>query len=108
MNAFIVTILLASKLLTLESALHEMALREGVDPELAHCIVTRESNWDTQLVSAADDSGLFQIIPSTAEWVAGEMGIEEYDLLDPVTNMKMGLWILKRYPKWYKTLRYCD
>jgi len=81
---------------------------EGVSAELAVCIVENESNWDTNLVSIADDTGLFQIIPSTAEWVAGKLGWDEYDLKDPATNIEMGLWILKRYPEWYSTLYLCE
>ncbi|MHB9034550.1 MAG: transglycosylase SLT domain-containing protein [Anaerolineae bacterium] len=107
MNTFIVTILLTAKIMTMQSALHDMAVREGVDPNLASCIVAHESRWDPRLVSAAGDTGLFQIIPSTAEWAAAKLDLETYDLTDPETNMQMGLYILKHYPKWYSTLRYC-
>jgi len=92
----------------MQSALHDMAVRYGVDPVLASCIVSNESNWNPTLVSQDDDTGLFQIIPSTAEWVAEQMGLVTYDLTDPITNMQMGLWILKRYPEWYSTLYLCD
>ena len=105
---YLVTILLLANMLTLQGALHDMAVQAGVDPQLAACIVTNESHWDTQLVGDAQDTGLFQIIPSTAEWTAEQMGWSNYDLLDPVQNMEMGLWILKRFPEWYKTLPYCE
>lgn len=108
MSHLIIVVLLASQMLTPQAALHQMAIERGVDPRLAACIVTRESNWDPLLVSAADDTGLFQIIPDTAEWAAGKLGYTEYDLTDPLTNMVFGLYILDAYPEWYNTLPLCE
>lgn len=108
MSHALISLLLALKLISLPMAIQDMAIQAGVDPALAACIVTRESNWNPNLVSAAQDTGLFQIIPSTAAWVAEQMGLESYDLFDPVQNVEMGLWILARYPEWYATLRYCQ
>lgn len=108
MTDLIITVLLAARLITLPMALEEMAVREGVDPALAACIVERESSWQTDLVSKDGDTGLFQIIPSTARWTAEQMHVGDYDLTEPVTNMRMGLWILARWPEWYSTLPYCE
>jgi soluble lytic murein transglycosylase len=108
MSNALLALLLALQVITLPLALNDMAIREGADPALAACIVSHESNWNTNLVSKDDDTGLFQIIPSTAEWVAGKMGLERYDLKNPVDNMSMGLWILARYPEWYNTLPMCE
>ena len=104
----IVILLLSSRLLTPQSAVHIMAVEQGVDPHLAACIVTHESGWDAELVGDAGDSGLFQIIPSTAEWVAGKLGYEQYDLTDVATNAEMGLYILDTYPGWYAALPKCE
>lgn len=108
MTTVMLALLLALKIITLQMAVHDLSIQAGVDPALASCIVEHESHWDTQLVSRDQDSGLFQIIPSTAEWVAEQMGIESYDLLDPVTNIEMGTWILARFPEWYSTIGLCD
>jgi len=35
----VIVVLLASRMLTLQSALHEMSVQAGVDPKLAACIV---------------------------------------------------------------------
>jgi len=107
-RSWVVVVLLGIKLLTMQSALHDMAVHYDIDPAFAACIVENESHWDPELVSKDQDTGLFQIIPSTAEWVAEQMGLESYDLKDPYTNMSMGLWILKRYPEWYSTLYLCE
>lgn len=108
MSQALIAVLVALKLITLPMAVSEMSARTGVDPALASCIVSHESNWDTNLVSKDQDTGLFQIIPSTARWVAEQMGLDRYDLTDPITNATMGLWILKRYPEWYSSLYLCE
>lgn len=108
MTYALLRLLISLNLLLLPSAVHQMALAEGVDADLANCIVLHESNYNPNLISKDDDTGLFQIIPSTAEWVAGKLGMDTYDLTDPATNIEMGLWILKNYPEWFSTLYLCE
>ena len=108
MTNALLALLLALGIISTPDMVREMATREGVNPALAACIVTNESNWNPRLVSKDMDSGLFQIIPSTAKWVAEQMGLQSYDLMDPVTNAEMGTWILKRYPEWYSTMYLCE
>ena len=67
MSNALIALLLALKIISLQMAVREISIREGVDPALAACIVQAESNWDPHLVSKDNDSGLFQIIPSTAK-----------------------------------------
>ena len=108
MSNLLLAVLLSLGIISTPDMVREMSIREGVDPALASCIVQAESNWNPRLVSKDMDSGLFQIIPSTAKWVAEQMGLQSYDLMDPVTNAEMGVWILKRYPEWYATIDLCQ
>jgi soluble lytic murein transglycosylase-like protein len=88
----------------------EMSLAAGIDPALAACVVTYESGWDTMRRGMLKERGLFQVLPSTAIWVATKLGWQDFTLDwldDPVKNIEMGLWILERYPEWYSTLRLC-
>lgn len=107
MTIALIAVLIALKLITLPMAVSNMAAQAGVDPRLAACVVEHESAWNIMEVSTSNAQGLFQIMPSTAEWVAGKMGLVSYDLTNPVDNMSMGLWILDRYPEWYSTLPLC-
>ena len=107
MTNALLALLLSLGIITTRDVVRDMSTAAGVDPQLSACIVTAESRWDTNLVSKDMDTGLFQIIPSTAAWVATQMGLDSYDLTDPVTNTAMGLWILERYPEWYSTLYIC-
>jgi soluble lytic murein transglycosylase-like protein len=108
MTYALLRLLISLGLLLLPSAVHQMALAEGVNADLAVCIVEHESHWNTALISKDMDTGLFQIIPSTAVWAAEKLGWSSYDLTDPVTNIEMGLYILKYYPEWYSTLYLCE
>lgn len=79
-----------------------------LDPRLLAAVGTVESQWYAQALGAHGDSGLMQILPSTAEWIARRMGLNGYDLYDPVTNMNMGAWYLatlyQEYGDWSMAL----
>jgi soluble lytic murein transglycosylase len=68
----------------------------GVPVLLAMSIVRQESMFDPDAVSRTRALGLMQLMPATAEQVAGEMGVEyaEERLFDPETNIRYGTWYL--------------
>lgn len=73
----------------------KVAAHYDLDPRLLAAMIKYESNWNANAIGAAHDSGLMQIIPSTAEWIARKLGLKDYDVLDPETNLMMGAWYLK-------------
>ena len=101
-------ILLLALMLGPRWTVNEFAIHYEVSPTLASCIVQHESDWNPGLVSKDNDTGLYQIIPDTAEWAAGKLGWVEYDLTNFITNAEMGTYILKYYPEWYSTLELCQ
>ena len=80
----------------------------GMDPRILAAVGTVESQWFARAEGAHGDTGLMQILPSTARWIASKLGWETYDLYDPATNMRMGAWYLyvlhKEYGSWEKAL----
>ncbi|MEW8979578.1 MAG: lytic transglycosylase domain-containing protein [Symbiobacterium sp.] len=72
----------------------ETAERHGVDPRLVAAVITVESRWDPDAVGAHGELGLMQILPSTGEWLADVMDLNEYDLSDPETSLEMGTFYL--------------
>lgn len=67
----------------------------NVDPLLVTAMIKVESAFDPDAVSRSGARGLMQIMPDTGEWVAGQMGMESFDinrLFDPETNIQIGVW----------------
>jgi soluble lytic murein transglycosylase-like protein len=82
----------------------EVAGRFGVDARLVAAVGTVESRWNPHEYGSHGDSGLMQIIPPTARWIAARLGMQAYDLYDPATNLTMGTWYLSvlyhQYGNW--------
>lgn len=67
----------------------------GLDPHLVMGIIWAESKFNPNATSNKDAKGLMQIIPRTGSWIAGQVGISQYDdemLYDPETNIMFGCW----------------
>jgi soluble lytic murein transglycosylase len=73
------------------------AQERGVSPALMLALIRQESYFDASAVSPAGAMGLTQVIPSTGEGIAAELGITDFqqgDLLDPETNLRFGAYYL--------------
>lgn len=71
--------------------------RYGIEEELVFAIIKTESGFDKRAVSSSGALGLMQIVPSTAKWIAYELG-EEFDemkMFDPETNIEYGCFYLR-------------
>ena len=76
----------------------ESARRHDLDPRLVAAVVRVESRFDPRAESRKGALGLMQIMPETGAWVAGRIGLTEFepeDLLDPATNLRIGTWYLQ-------------
>lgn len=65
-----------------------------VNPVLVTSLMRQESRFQPAIKSVAGATGLMQIMPSTAEWVADQLTIDGYDLTDPQDSIKLGTWYL--------------
>ncbi len=68
-----------------------------LETSLVYAIIKTESNFDSNAKSNAGAMGLMQIMPTTAKWIAQELG-EEIDMLslfDEERNIKYGCFYLK-------------
>lgn len=68
------------------------ASRSGEDPLLLAALIARESAWNPRAVSRRGAVGLMQIAPR----VARAYGVPARRLVDPATNLAVGIWLLER------------
>lgn len=83
--------------LRFEADLLGAARSAGVDPALLAAVALRESGFRPDAVSDQGAVGLMQLLPSTAEWAAGEAGVawEGTDSLRrPGVSLRLGAWYL--------------
>ena len=81
----------------------QYAAENDLPPAYVASVILAESSYRPDAVSSADAQGLMQLLPSTAEWIAGKFDETYVDgcLFDPQTNIRYGCWylgfLMKRY-----------
>jgi soluble lytic murein transglycosylase len=71
--------------------------RHHVDPLLLYSLIRHESLFDTNATAAAGEKGLTQVIPSTGEYIAGQLRFPDYqhtDLFRPYAGVEFGAYYL--------------
>lgn len=68
--------------------IYDIALAEGLNPELAFNLVRVESGFRRTAVSSAGAIGFTQVLPSTAKWLDHE--VSTADLFDTEINLHLG------------------
>lgn len=68
-----------------------------LDIALVYSIIKVESDFDKDAVSKSGAMGLMQILPSTAKWIAKELGVdfEKQNLFEPELNIRFGCYYLR-------------
>ncbi len=79
-----------------EEFIRTYADRNGLEPAHVAAVILSESSYDPEAVSSVGARGLMQLMPATAEWIAGKLGeeITEDQLFDPETNIRFGCYYL--------------
>jgi soluble lytic murein transglycosylase len=73
--------------------LQQESARNNIDPVLAQSLMREESYFNPMAVSGSDARGLMQLLPTTAQEVAKQMGLSGYttlSLFSPEINTKLG------------------
>lgn len=84
----------------LATAIHDAALAEKIEPELAFRLVRLESRFNPNAVSSAGAIGLTQLMLGTARYY--QPGITPEDLTDPSTNLHIGFRYLRSLIRDYR------
>jgi soluble lytic murein transglycosylase-like protein len=77
----------------LAGQIHDIALEEKIEPELAFRLVKLESRFDPDVVSQAGAIGLTQLMVGTARYF--QPGVTAEELTDPATNLRIGFRYLR-------------
>lgn len=88
--------------------IYTYAAKYRVDPLLVAAVIHTESGFRPHVISGRGAVGLMQVMPSTAEWIAGKIDYEEYSpemLLDPESNIQIGTWYLADLDKQFNGSR---
>jgi soluble lytic murein transglycosylase len=75
-----------------------------VDPSFVLAVIAIESRFRPEAVSRAGAVGLMQIMPTTGEMLADEIGFESYSeegLKDPDVNIRLGTYYIGKLQKQY-------
>lgn len=75
----------------------DSAARYGLDPLLLFSLIRLESLFDTTATAAAGERGLTQVIPSTAEYIASELNLTNFQntqLARPYIGAEFGAFYL--------------
>ena len=70
------------------------AQRRQLNPLLVTGLIRQESRFEPRIVSVAGATGLMQVMPGTADWIATQIDLPSYDLNNPEDNVKLGTWYL--------------
>jgi soluble lytic murein transglycosylase len=73
-----------------------------INPLLVTALMRQESRFETKAKSAVGATGLMQVMPATAKWIAPQIKLEKYDLENPNDNIKLGTWFLDFTHQQYK------
>ncbi|HIK54243.1 MAG TPA: transglycosylase SLT domain-containing protein [Synechococcales cyanobacterium M55_K2018_004] len=65
-----------------------------LNPLLVTALIRQESRFEAKIESSAGAKGLMQVMPSTADWIASKISLQDFDLEKPEDNVKLGTWYL--------------
>ncbi len=84
----------------LAANIYDIALAEGIEPELGFRLVRAESEFNPHATSPVGAIGLTQVMPATARFF--EKGITRERLYDQKTNLRVGFRYLRTLVREYK------
>lgn len=69
---------------------------DKINPLLVVGLMRQESRFQKNVRSVADATGLMQVLPSTAKWIAPQIkeDFRDFELTDPSDNIRLGTWYL--------------
>ena len=82
---------------TWQEHIEKYAAQYNLQPAFVMAIIRNESSFRTKAESSVGARGLMQMMPDTAEWIAGKLDDHSYtfdSMWDAETNIRYGCWYL--------------
>ena len=76
----------------------EVLKHQELDEAFVYGLIRQESRFLADVKSTAGAMGLMQLMPATAKWVAGKLGMQQFQnhlVTDINTNLRLGTYYLK-------------
>jgi soluble lytic murein transglycosylase len=70
------------------------AQQHRLNPMLVTALIRQESRFEPQIKSVVGATGLMQVMPETAEGIAEQLSVKNYNLENPEDNIRFGTWYL--------------
>ena len=83
--------------ITWQEEIEKYAAQYNLQPAFVAAIIRTESSFRTNAESSVGARGLMQLMPDTAEWIAGKLDDSSYTfdrMYDGETNIRYGCWYL--------------
>ncbi len=80
--------------LSSQQGIAQWAQQYNLNPLMVAALIRQESRFEYDIVSRSGALGLMQVMPATGSWIAGQLGISQYQLTNPADNLRFGSWYL--------------
>ena len=83
----------------------QTAAEYNLNPAFVTSVILNESSFDKNAESRVGARGLMQLMPDTADWIAGKLKTPGYSfemMKDPKTNIRFGCWYLNYLSKMFR------
>lgn len=90
---------------TWQDTVERYAAEYNLRPAFVAAVIRNESSFRTDAESSAGARGLMQLMPATAEWIAGKLNDSAYSfdrMYDAETNIRYGCWYLGYLSKLFR------
>ena len=64
----------------------------NLNPLLVMALIRQESRFEPDIRSVVGATGLMQLMPDTATWIADQLSLSDFSLEDPEDNIRLGTW----------------
>lgn len=85
-----------------QKLIFDWSSQRQLNPLLVTALIRQESRFEKEIRSPAGATGLMQVMPSTADWIAPQIKLSQYDLTNPQDNVNLGTWYFQHTHKTYQ------